>query len=181
MNTVRQLVRNLISNSNRLLILLPFVVVSGCGKSDPITLTETHSQYIGVWQTLYEQRTDSSWDVNNMLLVIYPDSTAAFRQCFISQTFNERSKRSRSKSVSMPDAYITEIADGEITLEQEQEVPIFGSVSFDYDLVVSIEPYDENGRTYMEVEETLLTRLNNDEINSQTAWECPELEDDDDF
>lgn len=163
------------------LYALALAVIAGCGKSDPIALTEVHSKYIGVWQHLYEDRTDSSWDVNNMLLVIYPDSSAAFMQCFIAQTFSERSNRSRTKSVSMPDAYVTAIEDGEITLEQEQEVPIFGSISFDYDLVVSIEPYEEDGRIYMEVEETRLTRLNNDEINSQTAWQCPELEDDDEF
>ena len=45
----------------------------------------------------------------------------------------------------------------------------------------SIEPYEADGRIYMEVEETLLTRLTNEEINSQTDWVCPELEDDDEF
>ena len=163
------------------ILAMVLAVLTGCGESEPLTLSEEHAKYIGVWQHILEKRTDTRMDVDNMQLVILPDGSASFRQCFITMTSTDGSRRSSSKRVNFPDAYITAVEDGEITIEQSQEVPLFGNIALDYDLVVSIEPYEEDGRVYMEVEETLLTRLNNEEINSQTDWVCPELEDDDEF
>lgn len=165
----------------RLLILMVLGTLVGCGKDEPVQLTESQARYVGVWQHVYESETETSLDIDNMLLVIDPDSAATFRQCFISKTFTANSSRSSSRRISIPDAYVSEISADEITLEQEADMGFLGSFGLSYDLEIEKDPYADNGRIYMVVEETVLKKLEGDEIGTLTGWVCPEDEDDDDF
>jgi hypothetical protein len=165
----------------RLSILLVLGTLAGCGTDEPVQLTESQARYVGVWQHVYESETATSLDIDNMLLVINPDSTAVFRQCSISKTFSSNSTRSSSRRVTMPDAYVIEISGDEISLEQEADLGFLGSYGISYDVDIERDPYEDNGRIYMVAEETVLQKLEGDEIGTLTGWVCPEDEDDDDF
>ena len=71
---------------------------------------------------------------------------------------------------------IIELTNSEITLEQEAEFLSIGSVFISYDLAITKVPYQENGRWYMEIENTLLEKLEDSETSTQTTWECPKTD-----
>ena len=159
----------------KLSMLFIIVLLSSCGKNEPIQITESQQQYVGVWQYLYESKTENSLDVKNILLAIYSDSTAVYRQCIVSKTEtvgeNSSSSSRSANNVSLPTAYITALTKSKITLEQE-----VGPVSFDYDITINKVPYVENGRWFIDIEDTKLTKLEGSEIDELTSWECPETD-----
>ena len=158
--------------------LLIFVFLIGCSKSEPIKFTKSLNQYVGVWQILYKLQTKNSLDIRNILLVINADSTAVYRQCIISKTVSENSSSSSSvRNVSILNAMIIGLTNNEITLELETENLFIGTIFFDYDLAITKVPYLENGRWYMEIDNTLLEKLDSDEISTKTTWECPKMDD----
>jgi len=158
--------------------LLIFVFLIGCSKSEPIKFTESLNQYVGVWQILYKLQTTNSLDIRNILLVLNADSTAIYRQCIISKTVSENSSsRSSVRNVSMLNAIVIGLTKTEITLEQETENLFLGTIFFNYDLAITRVPYLENGRWYMEIDNTLLRKLDGDEISTKTTWECPKMDD----
>ena len=157
-------------------LLLVFVFLIGCSKSEPIKFTESQKQYIGVWLFLYESKTNSSVDIKNILLVINADSTAVYKQCIVSKTVNENSTNSSIRNVSIPNAKIVGLVNSEITLAQESEFLHMGAISFNYDLEISEAPYLENGRWYMGIENTLLKKLEDSETGPKTEWDCPEID-----
>ena len=157
-------------------LLLVFVFLIGCSKSEPIKFTESQKQYIGVWLFLYESKTNSSVDIKNILLVINADSTAVYKQCIVSKTVNENSTNSSIRNVSIPNAKIVELVNSEITLAQESEFLHMGAISFNYDLEISEAPYLENGRWYMGIENTLLKKLEDGETELHAEWDCPEID-----
>jgi hypothetical protein len=165
--------------SLRYALLLVFVFLLGCNKSEPIKFTESQGQYIGVWQFLYESRTESGFDIKNILLEINADSTAVYRQCIVSKTVSEKSTSSSMRKVSMPNAIIVGLADNEITLEQGEDFLPIGVINMNYDLEITKGPYLENGHWYMGIDNTLLKKLEGSEISTQTEWECPETDEED--
>ena len=152
----------------RYTFLLVFVLLIGCSKSEPIKFTESQGQYIGVWQFLYESRTESGFDIKNILLKINADSTAVYRQCIVSKTVSEGSTSSSVRNVSMPSAIIVGLLDNEIILEQGADFLSLGSINLNYDLEITKEPYLENGHWYMGIDNTLLKKLEGSEIGTQT-------------
>ena len=155
-----------------------FVFLIACSKSEPIKVTKSLNQYVGVWQTLYKLQTKNSLDIRNILLVINADSTAVYRQCIISKTASENSSsRSSVRNVSMLNAIIIGLTNNEITLEQETENLFIGTFFINYDLPITRVPYLENDRWYMEIDNTLLRKLDGDEISTKTTWECPKMDD----
>ena len=165
--------------SLRYTFLLVFVFLIGCSKSEPIKFTESQGQYIGVWQFLYESRTESGFDIKNILLKINADSTAVFRQCIVSRTVSEKSTSSSMRKVSMPNAIIVGLADNEITLEQGVDFLSIGAINLNYDLEITKAPYLENGHWYMGIDNTLLRKLEGSKISTQTEWVCPETDEED--
>jgi hypothetical protein len=163
----------------RYTFLLVSVFLIGCSKGEPIKFTESQDRYIGAWQFLYESRTESGFDIKNILLKINADSTAVYRQCIVSKTVSEGSTSSSVRNVSMPSAIIVGLLDNEIILEQGADFLSLGSINLNYDLEITKEPYLENGHWYMGIDNTLLKKLEGSEIGTQTEWECPETEEED--
>ena len=156
-------------------LLLVFIFLIGCSKSEPIKFTASQDQYIGVWQFLYESKTKSSLDIKNILLVINADSTAVYRQCIVSKSVSENSTNSSMRNISIPNANIVGLVNNEITLAQESDFLNIGTISFNYDLVITKDPYLEDGRWYMGIENTLLKKLDDSETSARPEWECPEF------
>ena len=128
---------------------------------------------------MHEIKTENSLDFKNMLLAINSDSTAVYSKCFVSKSISRgehtSSSRSSSVSVSLPSAALIELTDSALTLQQEMLI-----FNFKYELAVTKAPYRENGRWYIGIDDTLLTKLEGDELNGFTLPECPNKDDEGD-
>ena len=123
---------------------------------------------------MYESETENSFDIKKILLVINADSSAVYRQCIISKTVSENtSSKSSVRNVNLPNSNIVGLSDNEIILEQEAEILSLGSMYFTYDLAITKGPFLENGLWYMEIDNTLLEKLEGNTVSTQIAWECP--------
>ncbi|MDH3376253.1 MAG: hypothetical protein OER87_00970 [Gammaproteobacteria bacterium] len=72
---------------------------------------------------------------------------------------------------------IVGLSNKELTLEQEAEFLFIGPIYINYDLAITKAPYLENGHWYMEIDNTLLEKLEGSETSMQTSWECPKIDD----
>ena len=43
------------------------LVLIGCGKNEPVKLTESDQKYIGVWQFLFQEKTENRLEIKNIL------------------------------------------------------------------------------------------------------------------
>jgi hypothetical protein len=158
------------------IVLCIFACLMGCSKGEPIKITEPQKKYIGTWQFLSEHKTENSLDFKNTFLAINADSTAVYAECTVSKSKsvsgNSNSSRSSSKSVSLPSAIIIALTDSRITLQQEAWI-----LNFDYDLAITQAPYLESGRWYMGIDNTLLTKLDENELGEFALKECPDKDD----
>jgi len=155
-----------------LLIVTISWILYGCSDTTPVPLTEENRQYIGVWQLRIEEATDSSLRIDNMLLAVNTDSTAVYRRCEVNKSKSKNSSSSSSYSVNFPEAVVTNISQGSITVAQK-----LGWFGFDSDLVIDKAPYQEGQQWYVDIEGKRLARLSNLEIETMTNWSCPSSDD----
>ena len=158
------------------------LLLTGCGKGDPVKISASQSRYIGVWEHVQEDISENSIQIKNLLLVINRDSSAEFKQCFYSKTVSEDSnfKRSSKTAVNFPNATVIDFEADEIELDQVLETPIFGDLYFSYPISITKTPYESDGRWHLGIEGVNLKKLNENEIQSRVDWTCPESEDEDD-
>lgn len=152
------------------LTIIGLMLLAGCSQGVPVHIGKSQSQYIGVWQFLRTEQTQTSLDVRDMLLVIRPDGTAVYRKCFLSETTGASGDSSSSSSrvyVSLPNAIITGLTSDKITLEQKLWV-----FHFHYHLAITKAPYREDGQWYVAVDNTVLRKLEGTDLDT-TGWTCP--------
>lgn len=146
--------------------------LSACEDSKPIKIPESKSQYFGVWQYFYESRI-KGYDLQATLLAINSDSSVIYKDCSYSKTqiiSNKiNSSSSRGSNTVLPSAFITELSKDKLSIQQEVWI-----TSLDFDLIINKEPYQQDGRWYMEIDDTVLTKLRRHEINKLTSWVCPD-------
>ncbi len=148
------------------------LLLTGCSDGTPMKITDQHKQYLGVWQKRYEDIGENSINIDNVLLAINSDGTAVYRKCEVNETKTENSKSRSSSSTSFPSAVVTHIAENKIILVQE-----VGWFGFDEELNIDKAPYQENGNWFIDVEGKKLAKLDGREIRSETDWECPDDDD----
>jgi len=161
----------------RYLLYISIIFLTACENSKPIKVPNSKSQYFGVWQYFYESRLKGH-DLNATLLAINSNSSVIYKDCSYSKTEvisnKSTSSSSRSKSTVLPSAFITKFSNKKLSIQQEIWI-----TSLDFELIINKEPYQEDGRWYMEIDGTLLTKLRENEINKMTSWVCPDNEDED--
>lgn len=154
------------------LLLSSIIILTACEDTKAIKVPDSKSHYLGVWQYFYESKLKGH-TLNATLLVIETDSSVIYKSCAYSKTEiisdNTKSSSQRSKSTVLPSAIITEFSKDKITIQQKIWIS-----SIDVDLLITSEPYQKQGRWYMEIDDMLLSKLNNDEINRLTSWVCPD-------
>lgn len=151
--------------------LIGLMFLAGCSQGVPVHIGKSKSQYVGVWQFLRTERTNTTLDVRNMLLVIRPDSTAVYRKCFVSETKGADGDSSSSSSrvyVSLPNAILTELASDRMTLEQKLWV-----FHFHYHLTITKAPYRKDGHWYVALDNTVLRKVEGTDAGARTSWTCP--------
>jgi len=156
------------------LLLSSLVILTACEDVKPVQLPDSKSQYIGVWQYFYESRLKGH-TLNATLLALNSDGSVIYKDCSYSKieiiSDNTTSSSSKSSSTVLPSAIITEFSKDKISIQQKIWI-----TSLDFDLIINTQPYQKDGRWYMKIDNTLMTKLNNDEINKLTSWVCPENE-----
>lgn len=154
------------------LLLTSLIILTGCEDAKPVKVPDSKSQYFGVWQYYNESRLKGH-TLNATLLAINSDSSVIYKDCSYSKTEtisnNTNSSSSTSNSTVLPSAIITEFSQDKISIQQKVWI-----TSLDFDLIINTEPYQKNGRWYMTIDDTLLTKLKNNEINASTSWVCPD-------
>jgi len=156
------------------LVFLTACILAACEDIKPVKVPDSKSQYFGVWQYLFESRLKGH-TLNATLLAINSDSSVIYKDCSYNKTEiisdNTTSSSSRSNSTVLPSAIITEFSKNKISIQQKIWI-----TSLDFDLIINTEPYQKDGKWYMRIDDTLLTKLNNNEINKLTSWVCPDNE-----
>ena len=156
-------------------IILTSMIISilpGCSDTTPINITAQHKKFVGVWQLRYEDIRENSTKIDNMLLVVNPDATAALRKCKIIKKKGEILNSSSRYSIHLQDATVTRITENTITIAQK-----VGWFGFDTDLTIDIAPYLENENWYVNVDGRKLARLTGEDIQSEINWDCPKSDD----
>lgn len=132
--------------------------------------------FIGVWQFRDEDYSDGM-QINNMLLILNPDSTAVYRRCAVSwhESRSEGGyvKKFYRKSISFPDAVVTKLDENIIEIEQG----IWNLFYYDLELKIDKPPYNYQGRVWMVIDKVALKKLDDEVIEKSIYWECPEPED----
>lgn len=147
------------------------ILLFGCSDSEPVRLAGIQKSYIGVWQYTDPDNTAET-KMNNMLLVINPDSSAIYSRCIKdTKTENGGSSSSYSKSVTLPKAILTALEHDRFVLEQG-----LGLFSFDLEFEINKMPYLEGEEWYLVVDGIKLRKLNENEYGT-TNWKCPDSAD----
>lgn len=155
----------------RFLLLPVSFILSACSDVVPIKLSQEQQQYIGAWQRLVADESETSLKVDNMLLIINEDASAIFRRCEINKTITENGSRSSSSSADFSSAMITELTSSSITVGQT-----FGWFGFDEELVIDKAPYQDNQHWFLELDGKKLSKLPNSHIQVLTNWVCPNFD-----
>lgn len=158
----------------RYFTIIGLMLLAGCSQGVPVHIGKSQSQYIGVWQFLRTERTNTTLDVRDMLLVIRPDSTMVYRKCFLSESKGASGGSSSSSSrvyVSLPNAVLTGLTTDEMTFEQKLWI-----FHFHYHLTITKAPYRADGQWYVSLDNTVLRKLQGEDL-ATTNWTCPDTTD----
>lgn len=153
------------------LLLLVLLSLLGCSKNEPVIINGEKLAYVGTWVYQYREASDTSLEINNMLLTINANATAQYSMCYAKKSWSENggSTRRSSKSVSLPNARISKFDENQITLEQG-----LGFIDIDYDLVINQAPFQQNGEWYLKIENTRLKKLSEEALTNFALWTCEE-------
>jgi hypothetical protein len=149
-------------------------LLSGCSDGTPMKITHEHKKYVGVWQQRYENAGENALHIDNMLLAINSDGTAVLRACEVDEKKTKNSKTRSRYAINFPAAAVTEISQNKITLVQEA-----GWFGFEEELAVDKAPYRESEKWYIGIKGKRLVKLGQQEIDSETDWDCPDDDEDD--
>lgn len=150
------------------LIYFAIAGLSACSKPVPLKLSGDLQNYIGVWQFRFEDFQKNEIKVNNLLLVLNENGSGQYKKCFLHVTKSSHSNKTFRISIDYPEAIVTRIEKGKLSLSQK-----LGWFDFDSDLTINNGPYVENEQWYLEIEGTKLSKIAAEDIDSKTHWACP--------
>ena len=153
-------------------LLIVVFILTGCSDATPIKFTKQQKVYLGIWLLHFEDITENTVRIDNMLLSIKPDGRAMFLECESSEKSSGNSKSSSSSSSKFPDAVVTQITDKTITIVQE--VAGFG---FSKDLDIDKSPYLENDNWYLNIEGKKLLKVTDSSSYRKANWDCGKKDD----
>ena len=150
----------------------------GCSQGVPIIITESETKYLGVWQHIQQREQAESFVYSHTLLAINPNGTARYLRCklFHSQSTATgfAAKKMSKESTLFDDAIITAITSDKIEIEQKADY-----MNLRQELIISAQPYTENGLSKIGIDDVILVKLEADDIPAKTDWGCPDIDDQD--
>lgn len=138
------------------LALSPISQLGGCSKGELIQLT--NRDYLGTW-VHKESAFGNNVRVDNRLLAFYDDSTVSYFRC--------TKRAGMSKSVNIPESYISKLSETELLIEVDLFVTT-AKLRFRIDR----HPFEHDGDWFMQVDKVEFRKLHADEPSDHESWPC---------